>query len=234
VAEGDVAGAEQRLEEFQAGLGGEERLALRRDVAWGWIAGGELDRADRLVANDSTVDGLALAGYIALFRGNVAGARELFQQAGPYAGTREEAAARTSLLALLQPMEADSLPALGTALLTLHGGDTTVAITQLAQVARSLPGAAGSGEVYLLMGKAAVSHGDPGPGEEWLREAAATGAPAAAPAAELELGRLLLGLGRPQEAAEILEHMILTYGDSALVPQARRLLDEARGGVPSI
>jgi len=31
---------------------------------------------------------------------------------------------------------------------------------------------------------------------------------------------------------EILEHLILTYPRSALVPQARRKLDEARGAVP--
>ena len=57
-------------------------------------------------------------------------------------------------------------------------------------------------------------------------------APATAPAAELELGRLLLAVGRRDEAVATLEHLILTYSSSALVPQARRLLDEARGAVP--
>jgi hypothetical protein len=37
---------------------------------------------------------------------------------------------------------------------------------------------------------------------------------------------------RHGEAVEVLEHMILTYPQSALVPQARRKLDEARGAVP--
>jgi outer membrane protein assembly factor BamD (BamD/ComL family) len=37
---------------------------------------------------------------------------------------------------------------------------------------------------------------------------------------------------RPTEAVNVLEHMILTYPNSALVPQARRKLDEARGAVP--
>jgi tetratricopeptide (TPR) repeat protein len=234
VAEGDVAGAERRLEEFEGGLGGEERLALRREVAWGWMAQGVLDRADRMVASDSSVDGLAVSGYIALFKGDLAGATDLFQQAGPFAGTRDEAAARTSLLALVQPIEADSLPELGAALLLLQRGDTTQALAQLGDVARRLPGAAGGGEVYLLMGKVAVASRDVSAGERWFRNAAATGARASAPAAELELGRLLLDVGRRQEAAEVLEHMIITYGDSALVPQARRLLDQARGGVPAI
>jgi hypothetical protein len=30
----------------------------------------------------------------------------------------------------------------------------------------------------------------------------------------------------------LLEHLILTYPESALVPQARRTLDQARGAVP--
>ena len=35
-------------------------------------------------------------------------------------------------------------------------------------------------------------------------------------------------LRRPAEAITQLEHLILTYPRSALIPQARRLLDEAR------
>ena len=61
--------------------------------------------------------GLALAGRIRLYQGDIAGAIERFKAAGPYAGDRAEATERTVLLALLQPIEADSLPALGAALL---------------------------------------------------------------------------------------------------------------------
>jgi outer membrane protein assembly factor BamD (BamD/ComL family) len=37
---------------------------------------------------------------------------------------------------------------------------------------------------------------------------------------------------RASEAVAQLEHLILTYPESALVPQARRTLDVARGAVP--
>ena len=234
VAEGSVADAQRRLEEFAGGLSGEERLALRRTVAWGWVRLGDLGRAGRLVASDSTVDGLALGGYIALFSGDVASALDRFQGAGPYAGTREEAVARTTLLALLQPIEADTIKALGEGLMILHRGDTATAMARLADVAEGLPDAGGGAELYLLIGKTALASGDLSQGEEWFRKAAVGGTPATAPAAELELGRLLLSLGRKQEAVDILEHLILSYGESALVPQARRLLDQARGGVPRI
>ena len=63
-------------------------------------------------------------------------------------------------------------------------------------------------------------------------EAAVEEAPATAPAAELALAELLLREGRKDDAIAQLEHLILTYPASALVPQARRTLDQARGAVP--
>ncbi|HMU61855.1 MAG TPA: hypothetical protein PKA66_08740, partial [Gemmatimonadales bacterium] len=65
-----------------------------------------------------------------------------------------------------------------------------------------------------------------------LRSAADSTAPATAPAAELVLARLYLSLDRRGEAVALLEHLILTYPGSAAVPQARRVLDAARGGIP--
>ena len=62
--------------------------------------------------------------------------------------------------------------------------------------------------------------------------AAVPEAPATAPAAELALGELLLARHRTADGIAQLEHLILTYPQSVLVPQARRLLDQARGAVP--
>jgi outer membrane protein assembly factor BamD (BamD/ComL family) len=42
----------------------------------------------------------------------------------------------------------------------------------------------------------------------------------------------LLSQNRASDAVTQLEHLILTYPESALVPQARRRLDQARGAVP--
>jgi len=64
------------------------------------------------------------------------------------------------------------------------------------------------------------------------RAAASPDARATAPAAGLALAQLLMEGNRAQEAAEVLEHLILGFPDSALVPQARRLLDQARGAIP--
>jgi hypothetical protein len=178
------------------------------------------------------VDGLALGGRIRLYQGDLAGAVQRFEAAGPFAGDRDEATERTALLALLQPIERDSLPELGAALLRLARGDTAAAITGLDRVAGMLPPAHGAAEIRLLAGRLAAAAARPADAERLLRAAAVPGAPGTAPAAELALADLLLQQKRPADAVAQLEHLILTYPGSALVPQARRRLDEARGAVP--
>lgn len=232
VDEGAVAEAEQRLEEVGAALGGEAYLELRRKIARGWLKRGRLDDAERLLTADSSVAGLAARGYVRLYRGDLTGAVEDFTAAGPFAGTRDEAAARTSLLALLQPIEGDTLPRLGEGLLALELGDTTKALAVLQEVASELPPAKGGGELSLLAGKVARVAGRTADAERLFRSAAEASTSAAAPAGELELGRLLLDLSRREEAVAQLEHLIITYPTSAVVPQARRLLDQARGAIP--
>ena len=55
---------------------------------------------------------------------------------------------------------------------------------------------------------------------------------AAAPAAELEWARLLIRQGHAADAIPRLEHLILTYPNSAVVPEARRELERAKGAIP--
>ena len=133
------------------------------------------------------------------------------------------------LLALLQPLERDSMPDLGRALLQLDQGDTAQATAGLERVAAELPASHGGAELYLLAGRLSAASGKPEEAERLLRAAAVKEAPSTAPAAELALAELLISGRRGAEAVEILEHLILTYSRSALVPQARRKLDEARG-----
>jgi TolA-binding protein len=232
IAEGKLDEAATRLAEHRGDMGGEEYASLRRRLALGYVQTGDLARADSAIAGDSTVDGLALSGRIRLYRGDVAGAIERFKAAGPYAGERAEATERTSLLAMLQPIEADSIPALGQALLQLERGDTSKAVAGLEHVATDLPPAQGGAEVRLLAGRLAAAAGKPADAERLFKEAASGDAPGTAPAAELALAEVMIGQHRQAEAVAQLEHLILTYPSSALVPQARRLLDEARGAVP--
>jgi tetratricopeptide (TPR) repeat protein len=232
VGEGKVDQAATRLAELKPKLSADEYDGLRRRVALGWLKAGDLVRADSTVARDSSVEGLSLSGRIRLYRGDLRGAAELFQAAGPYAGDRSEATHRTAMLALIQPLDRDSMPELGSALLRLEQGDTAGAIAGLEKAAAGVPPREGGAELHLLAGRLASASGKSADAERLLRVAVNKDAPATAPAAALALAELLLSTRREAEAVTVLEDLILTYPRSALVPQARRKLDEARGAVP--
>ncbi len=232
VEEGKMEEAERSLAQYKGVLSTQEMAAVTRRVAMGWARAGKLDRAEALAAADSSVEGLALRGQLKLFQGDIATAVELLRAAGPYAGTREQATARTSLLALLQPIEEDTLPGLGAAFLALERGDTTVAVAGFASLGAKRPRNKGGAELLLLAGRLEAARGQAPAAEKLFRAAVDTTAPATAPAALLELGRLLASSGRGGEAVPVFEQLILDYPRSALVPQARRALDEAKGAVP--
>jgi len=232
IGEGKLDEAANRLAELRSRLPPDEYDAVRRRLALAWIKQGDLVRADSAVAADSSVEGLAVRGRIRLYRGAVAEAVELFKAAGPYAEDRAQATHRTALIALLQPLERDSLPELGQALLQLEQGDTTRAAAGLERLAAELAPGHGGAELHLLAGRLNAVMGKTTEAERLLRAASVKEAPSTAPAAELALAELFISSRRGAEAVEILEHLILTYPESAIVPQARRKLDEARGAVP--
>jgi tetratricopeptide (TPR) repeat protein len=232
ITEGKLDEAEQRLTELRRAVSADEFDLLRRKLVVAMIHEGELRRADSTIRADSSVEGLALSGRVRLYLGDIKGAIERFKAAGPYTGDRSETTHRTALLALLQPLEIDTFPQLGRALLLLEQGDTAQAGTALEQVAADLPPQRGGAELNLLAGHLFSAAGRSVEAERVFRAADVKEAPSTAPAAELALAELLLSSRRPEQAVELLEHLILTYPQSALVPQARRKLDEARGAVP--
>jgi len=160
---------------------------------------------------------------------------ESFRAAGPYALDRAAATDRTAMMAMLQRIQEESSPELGAALLTLARGDSVAAIAALRRAAARLPEQGGRLEVLLLAGQvAAQKSGDQEPTaialfDEIVR---AGGEGAAPPAAELEWARLLVRDGRSAEAIPHLEHLILTYPNSAFIPEARRVLERAKGAIP--
>lgn len=232
INEGSLEDADRSLSQLRSTIPADEYEGLRRRLAGAWVRAGNLARAESTIAADSSVEGLALSGRIRLYRGDIRGSVERFKAAGPYTGDRQEDTHRTALLALLQPIESDSSPALGHALLLLEQGDTAASAVALEQLAQDLPLQRGGAELSLLAGRLYAATDKPAEAERLFRAAAVRAAPATAPAAELALAELLVSTGRPGEAITVLEHMILTYPQSALVPQARRKLDEARGAIP--
>jgi tetratricopeptide (TPR) repeat protein len=232
LAEGNPEEAERKLAGLGRTLPTSEIGKLRRQIAWAWARLERMGRADTLLAADSTVEGLAVRGRVALLRGDLAGAGRLLKEAGPYAGGRGAATERAALLAMLQALDRDSLPGLGAALLQLERGDTTAAVASLEKIAGSLGNSAGSAEIRLYAGAAANAAGHTADAERLFRGALDPGDAPTAPAAALALGRLLLETDRAGAAVDVLERLILDHPESALLPQARRTLDQARGAVP--
>ena len=235
IADSQLDLAQERLAATSTAITADDRAALRLELARARIARGELDRAAAALGDDSSVAAIAQRGWVELYRGNLKNAMDAFRTAGPYATDRAAATERTAMMAMLQRIQDEKSAELGAALLTLARGDSVAAIAALRRAAARFPEQGGRLEVMLLAGQVAAQKG----GE---LEATAIalfdeivrigGEGAAPPAAELDWSRLLVRNGRSADAIPHLEHLILTYPNSAFVPEARRVLERAKGAIP--
>jgi len=235
IADGQLDSAAAVLARESDRLSEDDRAALRFALADARIGRGELDRADAVLGDDSSVVALAIRGWVALYRGDLQEAHALFRAAGPYAGDRRAVTERAAMLALTEQLSAPRLPALGQALLLLVRGDSARAVSALNRVASGLAPSEGRGAVLVLAGEVASRLGSDGErtAAAAFAEAVRLGGTGAAPAeAELAWARLLERQGETGVAIDHLEHLILTYPASALVPEARRELERARGAIP--
>jgi tetratricopeptide (TPR) repeat protein len=231
---GRVEDAEQRFYDWQERLTPDDIAVLRDKIAWAWIREGKLPRAERILEADSTVATLAVRGWVALFNGNLRSATEFFRAAGPRTGTRSQATERVAMVALVQQIEPDTVPPLGAALLSLAQGDTADAVDKLDDVARQLPRTGGRAAVWGYGGRLALERGDAKSAERMLRGSVEADPEApAAPTAHFDLARTFQLTRRADSAQQRLEFLILNYPDSAMLPLARRLLDQIQGRVPS-
>src|SRR5439155_1503376 len=87
IEDGQLAEAGTRLS-ADTRLADDDRAALRLKLARARIRRGELQLADSTLVGDSSVEALAVRGWIALYRGEMKTAQQLFRAAGPYAGGR--------------------------------------------------------------------------------------------------------------------------------------------------
>jgi tetratricopeptide (TPR) repeat protein len=222
---GKPAEGDKLLAAYAGALSADERAQYARLLAWGWVRVGDLDRARQALAASGGGDDAA-AGWIALYQGDLASARSQLHGQGDASGDV------LAVLALLDRTRATKSPALGTAYLTLARGDTAGAAADFAAAAPVLSDA-GS----LLLATSArlyTAHGDaPQAIATWKTIVDSLPQSPEAPEADLEWARILRRTKQNPEAIARLEHLIITYPQSALVPQARRELDLARQTVPS-
>jgi hypothetical protein len=231
IAEGKPAEAEQMFDRLRDSLLLDDRDLAARRIAMAWVRSGDIARAGKLVAADSSIEGLDLRGRLRLYRGDLARANDLLKAAGPFDDTRGEALERVSLLSLIQAIGRDSLPALGSALLTLERGDSARAIAELGALAATLqPG--GAAETRLLAARLALAHRDTAGAGALFHAADVHDFPGTAAAARLALAELAIAARDSTGARAVLEKLIIDFPESAVVPQARYLRDTLRGAVP--
>ena len=219
--------AERLVTAYDDVLSAEQRASLVRAVAFGWVRAGDVTRARAMLRDGGGArgDGEA-AGWLALYDGDLRAARRALRAD---AGSSPEL---VTALALLARTRADTAPRAGRAFLALARGDTAIAAAAFEEAASELAEAA-----PLLLSVSARLHAARREDDRaiaiWRAIAERHPEAAEAPEANLEWARTLRRRGKTAEAIERLEHLILTYPRSALVPQARRELELARGMIPS-
>jgi tetratricopeptide (TPR) repeat protein len=223
---GRPSSAERLVAAYDHWLTPTARATLARSIAFGWVRIGDMSRARGALRDaGEEADSSDAAGWIALYAGDLRTARRLLRSSGD--ASPELAVA----LAIVARLDMDSAPDLGRAFLTLARGDTLKAATTLVESMEHLPDAA-SLILYTAAQWRRAAHDDAQATALFKRVVEQYATSAEAPAAELEWARALRKSGSAVEAAQRLEHLILTYPQSALVPQARRDLEVVRGSIP--
>lgn len=223
---GRPASAERLVAAYERWLTPTTRAALARSIAFGWVRIGDMSRArGALTVAGPDADSSDAAGWLALYAGDVRTARRLLRAGGDASPDLAIA------LAIVARVSEDSAPQLGRAFLSLARGDTGIAAMGMVEAADRLPDAA-SILLYTAGQLRAAVKDEPQAIALWSRVVEQYAMSAEAPAAELEWGRALRRRGDSAGAARRLEHLILTYPQSALVPQARRDLELTRRAIP--
>ena len=225
---GRPGAAERLVDRYDRWFTPGTRTMLTRAVALGWVRSGDMARARASLSSAGTEgDSSDAAGWLALYEGNLRTARVLLRT------STETTPELASALAIIARIHADSAPTLGKAFLLLARNDTVGAATAFAEAAERQ--ASGDATSILLATAAqlrAALKDDAQAMLLWRRIVETQSTTPEAPSAELEWARALRRHGDTAGAATRLEHLILTYPQSALVPQARRELDLVRSGIP--
>ncbi len=223
---GHAAAVRGILQQFGDELSLDIRDEIAREIAWAFVRGGQLDSAKVAIA--ATGDDPRARAWIALYEGDLQAARNKLRQLG------ETTADAVLAQALLSRTRAIRSQMAGQAFLALAQRDSARAVdlfvsavgevedaaplllAAAARIASARADSSGASKALMLWERIVLRHAS---------------APEAAEA-DLEWARALRRTGDSQGAIARLEHLLLTYPQSALAPQARRELDLARNAIP--
>ena len=202
-----------------------QRDAVRREIAWAWVRAGDVARARAALAVAGTEEeAQEVIGWLALYEGDLRTARSSLRSGGSTADA-------VMAMALLSRTRVAEAPLVGRAFLDLARGDSAAAATGFESAATSVPDAASL--MLSLAGRLRAARGEQGAAVAlWQRIADRYPDSPEAAEAELDWARALRASGDVKGAVQRLEHLIITFPQSALIPQARRELDLARRAIP--
>ena len=212
--------AERLVRQLATALDADGLRAARSSVADAWVRTGDLARATAALGDDTTSGDGSARGWLSLYAGDLRAARRGLR------GTAETSRITTIAQAVLARSRADVAPATGAAFLALARGDSLAAA---AAFERAAPETGDAAPLMLAIAARLHSRADAASATRLWRLVVERYPDAPeAPEGDLEWAR---GLQRSNDligAAARLEHLILTYPQSALVPQARRERDVLR------
>jgi len=213
--------AEVLIARYGARVTDVQRRLFARSLAWGWIRAGDIARARRAAAQGGGEDEDVVSGWLALFDGDLDGARRGLRTA------EEKSPEVVTALAFISRAGRSRAAGIGHAFLALARGDSALASRAFEQAADSVPEAAAF--LVGLAARVAGARRDDGRAMAlWARLVDQYASSPEAPEADLEWARVLQRRGDRAVAMVRYEHLILTWPDSALVPQAREALDRMR------
>jgi hypothetical protein len=218
---GRVNEAQQKLDAESKRLDDVTRMALARPLVTAWLRAGDLTRARAAMQGTDLLDDDEMAGWLALYEGDLATARKRLVRAATQRADLVDA------LGILARTRVDQSPSLGATFLLLAKRDTAAAAARFVVLADSVGPAAPA--LLALGARLSPPKVATGIYERLVRDYAKS---PEAPEALLAWARLLRDTGDRVGAVTKLEQLLLDYNASALAPQARRDLDQLKGQVP--
>jgi tetratricopeptide (TPR) repeat protein len=222
---GRAAAADSLLAERGGSLDPVTRGDAVRAVAWAWVRMGDVALARATLARGGEESDERSAAWMALYEGDLKTARTGLR--------RLDEVTRDAVLALsvLSRTRGERSEGIGRAFLALARSDTAAAAKEFEATAKDVVDAS-----PLLLAIAARLHrstSDSARSEAiWDSLITAHSQSPEAAEADLEWAKVLRKQGKSAAAIARLEHLILSYPQSALVPQARRELEIAKGTIP--
>jgi tetratricopeptide (TPR) repeat protein len=218
---GRVEEAQQKMDKEGKALDATARAALSRPLVIAMLRSGDVARARALMNDPELVDDDEMAGWVALYDGDLARARKRLVRS---ATQRPEL---VDALGVLARVRLDTQVGLGQAFQTLARHDTVAAAARFSALADSVGTAA---PALLALSARLTPARSAAP--KWDRLVKDYPKSPEAPEALLTWARQLRDAGDKAGATAKLEQLLVEYTSSALAPQARRELERLRGTVP--